>query len=244
MGLLVLNSCHPNNAGHQKWQLCTIKGPTQVVNIAGDGSLLWPKKSLSVWFMDDDGNMEDEVFSILKEWTNSSGVRFTRAFSKNASDIRVTFRQSGWWSYIGTASKDRSIDSATLCLDSLYRWDQIERKSVILHEFGHSLGLIHEHQSKSFKYKWNKDSLYAYYKKTYNVKPAWVDDNVISVYDAPDGLYCEQDLKSIMIYQIPKGLLEDPNMEIKEPLDLSPMDKKYIKLFYQGKGCNQIASNQ
>ena len=56
------------------------------------------------------------------------------------SDIRIGFDSSdGAWSYIGT--------------------DYIDR-GTILHKFGHTLGLIHEHQSPaSGGFQWNREEV-------------------------------------------------------------------------------------
>ncbi|HEY1067806.1 MAG TPA: M43 family zinc metalloprotease, partial [Pirellulales bacterium] len=34
-----------------------------------------------------------------------------------------------------------------------------EVRSVVLHEFGHALGLIHEHQNPCSQIKWNRDAV-------------------------------------------------------------------------------------
>ena len=59
----------------------------------------------------------------------------------------------GSWSYIGT-------DAATIPKESFTMNLGFVDRSTILHEFGHSIGLIHEHQSP-FKggFEWNKDEV-------------------------------------------------------------------------------------
>ena len=59
----------------------------------------------------------------------------------------------GSWSYIGA-------DAATIPKESFTMNLGFVDRSTVLHEFGHSLGLIHEHQSP-FKggYEWNRDEV-------------------------------------------------------------------------------------
>ena len=36
-----------------------------------------------------------------------------------------------------------------------------EYSRVVVHEFGHALGCIHEHQSPAATFQWNKEAVYA-----------------------------------------------------------------------------------
>lgn len=204
--------------------------------IVGESTLMWAKKQVLVYFMDDDGNMRDQVLRIANSWMPYSGIKFVRTFDQNASDIRVSFRTNGWWSYIGTGSTEIDKKDVTLSLDRLFQHDNAKIKTVILHEFGHALGLLHEHQNPFNNIKWRLSKLYEYYKNTYQVDSAWVKENVLEKYESLTGIYCEADLKSIMMYMIPPELTED-SLTVPEPLDLSILDKKYIQMIYEKKHC-------
>ncbi|MEZ0610104.1 M12 family metallopeptidase [Fibrella sp. WM1] len=218
--------------------LCTMMGqiePDQT--LTGESTLLWPKKRIEVYFMDDDGQVRDRVLAIANAWKPFSGVQFVRSFDQSTSDIRVSFRTDGWWSYIGTMSTEVGKDSATLSLDSLYLYPPDKFRSIVLHEFGHSLGLLHEHQHPFLEIDWDLPALYKYYEDEYGVDTTWVKENVIHKYESLTGIYCEPDLKSIMLYKIPPGLTKNA-IVAPEPLDLSVLDKKYIRIIYAGGTCN------
>lgn len=54
------------------------------------------------------------------------------------------------WSYIGReAEEERDKDKPTMVLN-LYNARQPTQRSLVIHEFGHALGLEHEHQRSDF----------------------------------------------------------------------------------------------
>jgi serralysin len=217
--------------------LCTMMGEIEPPHqIVGEGTLLWQKKKVSVYFMDGDGS-EQRVLSVANEWRNYSGVQFIRSWEERSADIRVSFRTDGWWSHIGSYALEVGKDSATMSLDSLYLYPPAKFRSVVLHEFGHALGLLHEHQHKFLDIKWNFNALYAYYRKNYDVDSNWVKENVLEKYESPTAKNCTPDLHSIMIYEIPPGLTTD-GLVVIEPLTLSDLDKRNIQRIYTNQPCN------
>ncbi|RYY64850.1 MAG: hypothetical protein EOO13_17980, partial [Chitinophagaceae bacterium] len=103
-----------------------------------------------------------------------------------------------------------------------------------LHEFGHAIGLLHEHSSPISGINWDKEKLYKEY-----AKMGWtrddVDQQVFYTYNKSYTNGTKYDNKSIMHYPIMPGETVD-NYVIDWNLVLSPGDIDIIKALYPMKG--------
>jgi serralysin len=120
------------------------------------------------------------------------------------------------------------------------RWSLPEMKRVVVHEFGHALGLLHE-QSFPGAIKWNKsDSTYAYYEQT----QGWSRDQVdFNVFEASDQFYTNgttYDPKSIMHYSVDAWQTTD-GYSLKDNFELSAGDKALIAALYPKSGVSSLA---
>jgi len=110
-------------------------------------------------------------------------------------------------------------------------WNERELKRVVVHEFGHALGLLHE-QSYPGAVNWKRtDSVYNYYYQTQGWDRAKVDFNV---FEASNQFYTngtEYDPKSIMHYAIQPWETVD-GYTVEQNYELSEGDKKLIAALY------------
>ena len=83
---------------------------------------------------------------------------------------------------------------------------EAELRRVVLHEFGHAIGLIHEHQNPHGGIKWNKDAVIADLSGPPN---KWsldkIEQNMFKFYPEGGLVASAVDAKSIMMYPIPKA---------------------------------------
>lgn len=216
-------------------QTCTEIDPTSL-GAAGRKNLFWKNKSeLRVRFLGGSRMLQEQVHDYASIWNQHAGIQFVFVESE-PSDIRVSFIHDGSsWSYIGNSAKYVSKEKATMnfgWFDEETTEDVFRR--TILHEFGHALGLIHEHQSPAGTIHWNKEAVYQYYSEHFDWNENVVDDNVFKKYQKAQTQYTTYDPTSIMHYPIPAKFTTD-GTSVEWNTNLSPTDIAFIKEVYPRK---------
>lgn len=183
---------------------------------------LWPNGStLSVLFMEG----SDEQKMLVKEqaawWEAVANIHFDFNGDPEA-DIRITFDENlGAWSYIGTDAASIPKDSATMNLGFM-------DGGTITHEFGHAIGLHHEHQNPAGGIEWNEDVVIRSLSgPPNNWSEKKIRHNVLNKYSIDQVKGSEFDPDSIMLYFFPDSWVKNGE-GTKENEALSAMDKSFI----------------
>ena len=178
-------------------------------------------------------HVADRVRHYADAWSEHANVRF-RFVTSGSAQLRVSFDPTdGSWSYLGTDAKVIPASKATMnygWLDDDTPEDEFSR--VILHEFGHALGAIHEHNHPASGIRWNRPAVYEYYRRTNGWSKADVDAQVFSVYDEDQLNAGTYDRASIMHYAIPRELLLPNATPVPWNRRLSSRDKTFIRTQY------------
>ena len=139
--------------------------------------------------------------------------------------IRINFDNSGSWSYLAKDALTIPSNEATMN----FKWFNI---STVIHEFGHALGMIHEHQSPFGQpIPWNVDAVYQWAAATQNWTKEQTDQQILNKYNTTLLNGTVFDPKSIMLYFYPKALTTN-NTGTSMNCRLSPYDTIYINSRY------------
>lgn len=195
-----------------------------------DTATRWPDGVITVALDLKDLKSKALAISAIREWAqHTPGLQF-RIISGTTGDIRISDNetQKGNWSYIGTEAKTASPDEPTLHVD---RTDNDEDfRQTVLHEFGHALGLKHEHQHPEHTINWDKEGVYASYESS-GLDGKTLYENLFELPTGSEMLVTGYDPKSIMHYRIDPSATQD-GKGVRENHRLSKGDQQIIRKLY------------
>lgn len=206
------------------------------LEIAVAPNWLWPPgHNIKVRFLDGDPIIWGRVIQCAKEWEKYANIHFDFG-EHDEAEIRISFAIKGQsWSQLGTqalAFKDQSkatMNFGWLELDSSYD----AYAGVVLHEFGHALGCIHEHQHPENEIPWDEEAVFDYYTgPPNNWPPLKVRMNVLLAYPEGQTQFSAFDRKSIMLYPVPNEHTKGNWFVDWKNSELSERDKEFIAEMY------------
>ncbi len=187
---------------------------------------LWTNGStLRIGFIGGSADQHTLVKKYAVQWTQHANLKFEFVDASSAQ-IRIAFNDDGAWSYIGTDALGIPVDQPTMNFGWL-------DEGVILHEFGHMLGMIHEHQNpRDNPIEWNKPVVNEALSGPPNFwDQRTIDHNMYAQYDLSQINGSVLDTESVMLYSFPaswtlNGFQTDPNES------LSTADRQFASQVY------------
>lgn len=200
------------------------------------GKLWQDGRVLGVAFLDGSQTQKAKVIENARLWCKYADIEFDFSAGSGA-EIRISFKADpGSWSAVGTDCLHTEYFSKTEPTMN-FGWlrnntDDVEYRRVVVHEFGHALGAIHEHQNPKGGIKWDVEAVYAYFSgPPNNWSKADIDWNILNKYSEDQLNGSTFDRKSIMLYHFPPELVIG-GKGTPTNTQLSAGDKRFIAKMY------------
>jgi hypothetical protein len=198
------------------------------------GLKLWTNGStLRVRFLDGDAALRERVLRVAREWRKYANVQFEETDARDA-EIRVSFKDPGVWSFVGTDALGVATNAQTVNFGWLTKdTEEREFRRAVLHEFGHVLGLIHEYQNPNADIPWNRPAVLQLMTGAPNYwDRAAVESNLFRKESIPASSYRPYDPESIMMLGAFDQSYFTRPFTITQNNELSASDKAFIARLY------------
>jgi hypothetical protein len=172
------------------------------------------------------------VWAIAQEWIAPGLALSLQLVESGPADIRVSLPVSGGaQSEVGILARVVLDPRPTMTVAFTDTIAEDRLRALVLHEFGHAFGALHEHQRADAGISWNKPNVYAYYAREYGWGTTVVDAQIFKPHDAALKASPAFDRMSVMMYAILPGFTTNDFVQGWNTR-LSPADVQLFRELY------------
>ncbi|WP_329086565.1 M12 family metallopeptidase [Streptosporangium sp. NBC_01469] len=183
-----------------------------------------------------DGEQREVVRRGFQEWKDLGiGLEFAEVADHTEAEVRIGFRRdAGSWSAVGRDALRVGTASRTVN----FGWDLTgpHGRGAVLHQIGHVIGMVHEHQSPYSGILWDEEAVYEDFAGPPNLWPrSRTFHNVIRRLDESEANGPVWDPLSVMGYRFGPGLILEPpcyRAGIAPPGTVSELDAAFARRWY------------
>lgn len=186
--------------------------------------------TLGVFFMDGTESQRRAAYASARAWHQgglSSLIQLDFSAPMHRSQIRVSFgRGEGNWSYVGRNNKRIPPNQKTMNIDDLVPY-------VVMHEFGHAIGLQHEHMHPSVPIVWDEGAVIADM-AAQGWSEAMTRENILTRYGSSAACVGDPQFNrdSIMMYPIPRHWTKN-RVSFGQVSSISGRDRACVSAIYK-----------
>jgi serralysin len=207
---------------------------TSTQALSGRTESMWsPGEEITVGFYTAETTPQviERIKSFAGQWSLYANVKFSFIDDVSQAKIKIGFdRNDGSWSWMGRDVLSNPFGAKTMNFGWLDNntSDAVFRR-VVLHEFGHALGFVHEHQVPDAGINWDREKVYEAFDGTWTKDQ--VDNYFFEKYAANQVNGSAYDRYSIMHYSIPAEFTLD-GYSVPWNTSLSATDISFARYIY------------
>ena len=178
------------------------------------------------------------VKAVLNRYKGLMTLKFDFVEDSRNADIRILFKaDNASWAFIGTANKSAKGEHGE---QVHFGWFDI---ATIIHELGHALGMIHEHQNPigGVTIDWDKRKVYKYFRCSQGWSDEMINNNILNPEDETTLNGSCFDPLSIMLYEYPACLTKN-GVGTRFNQRLSAFDTYWLHKNYGGSTVHSLPS--
>lgn len=202
-----------------------------------DNYYYWePGRTLYIRFLNGSSALQSKILSVAKEWLQHANIKFELR-RQGESHIRIDLNRKGYISsVIGVQANTVPQDEANVLIDTSSFSSEKNIRAIVLHTFGHILGLQHEIILPSHGRKWNSNSVIKYFTR-FGWNENRITGDFFDKYSIPSANNIVSDSSSVM--HVPVPALWTGERKRNWNTRLSAQDKTLIKAIYPAEKKNR-----